>query len=113
MSSTTNIFSQSPEPLEPTGVSQLDLVLGGGLPRGTLAVIMGPPGSGKTTLASQIGFNAARRGQQVLLLTALSESTVKLLAHLQTYRFFSSDLIGSAVQIFSLKQFLSSSQEEE
>ncbi|HET8842562.1 MAG TPA: ATPase domain-containing protein, partial [Ktedonobacteraceae bacterium] len=87
--------------------------LGGGLPRGTLAVIMGPPGSGKTTLASQIGFAAAHRGQQVLLLTAFSESTVKLLAHLQTYRFFSADLVGSAVQIFSLKQFLSNSQQEE
>lgn len=112
-SSTTEIYSQAPQPFEPTGVPQLDAVLGGGLPRGTLAVIMGPPGSGKTTLASQIGFAAATRGQQVLLLTALSESTVKLLAHLQTYSFFSADLVGSAVQIFSLKQFLSNAQQEE
>lgn len=94
-------------PLEPTGVPQLDLVLGGGIPRGSLAVILGPPGSGKTTLASQIAFAAAQRGQQALLLTALSEPTTKLLEFLSAYRFYSPDLIGSSVQVFSLQQFLS------
>jgi circadian clock protein KaiC len=92
--------------LEPTGVPQLDLILGGGLPRGSLAIILGPPGSGKTTLASQIAFAAAYRGQQVLILTALSEPTTKLLEHLQAYRFFNPDMVGSKVQIFSLQQFL-------
>lgn len=94
-------------PFEPTGVPHLDLVLGGGLPRGALAIILGPPGSGKTTLASQIAFAAARRGQQALLLTALSEPTTKLIEHLRAYRFFAPELIGSTVQIFSLQQFLS------
>lgn len=89
-----------------TGVPQLDRVLGGGLPQGALAIILGPPGSGKTTLASQIAFAAAQRGQQALLLTALSEPTTKLLDHLRSYRFFAPELVGSAVQIFSLQQFL-------
>ncbi len=93
--------------LEPTGVSQLDLVLGGGLPHGALVILLGPPGSGKTTLASQIAFAAAVRGQRVLLLTALSEPMTKLLEHLQGYRFFDRNLIGSSVQVFSLQQFLS------
>ena len=97
----------APQALEPTGVPQLDLVLGGGLPRGALTILLGPPGSGKTTLASQIAFAAAGRGQQALFLTALSEPTTKLLEHLQSYRFFNRDLIGSAVQVFSLQQFLS------
>lgn len=97
----------APQALEPTGVLQLDLVLAGGLPRGALVIILGPPGSGKTTLASQIAFAAARRGQRALFLTALSEPTTKLLQHLQSYRFFDRELIGNAVQVFSLQQFLS------
>jgi circadian clock protein KaiC len=93
--------------LETTGVPQLDLVLGGGLPRGTLVIILGPPGSGKTTLASQVAFAAAKRRRRSLLLTAFSEPTTKLLEHLRSYHFFDPDLIGDHVQLFSLQQFLS------
>jgi circadian clock protein KaiC len=93
--------------LETTGVSQLDLLLGGGLPHGSLVILLGPPGSGKTTLASQMAFATARRGRHVLFLTAFSEPTIKLLEHLRGYRFFASDLIGENVQVFSLQQFLS------
>jgi len=96
-----------PQSLEPTGVPQLDFVLVGGLPRGALVILLAPPGSGKPTLASQIAFAAANRGQRALFLTALSEPTIKLLEHLQGYRFFDRDLIGSTVHIFSLQQFLS------
>jgi circadian clock protein KaiC len=101
-------WSTNPQPhaLEPTGVPQLDRVLGGGLPPGSLVILLGPPGSGKTTLASQIAFAAARRGQRALFLTALSEPTAKLLEHIQGYRFFDRDLIGDSVQVFSLQQFL-------
>jgi len=56
--------------LDRTGVPNLDLILGGGLMRGTLAIVVGPPGSGKTTLAMQVAFAAARDGRQVLILTA-------------------------------------------
>lgn len=80
-----------------TGVGNLDMLLGGGLPRGALTLIAGPPGSGKTTLASQIAFTAARRGQRALILTALSESTDKLVRHLRGFSFFDDDLVGGLV----------------
>ena len=90
----------------PTGVPGLDLALGGGLPRGALTLVVGPPGSGKTTLAVQTAFNAAQDGRRVLILTALSEPTVKLVAHLSTLGFFDQQFVGDKVQIFNLGQFL-------
>jgi circadian clock protein KaiC len=93
-------------PLDPTGVPNLDLVLGGGLVRGTLAIFVGPPGCGKTTLAMQLAFAAAQQGRRVLILTALSEPTSKLLSHLRGYEFFDPKLLGNGVQVLSLQRFL-------
>ena len=90
----------------PTGVRHLDEVLGGGLPLGSLVLVMGLPGSGKTTLASQIAFAAAGTGKRVLILTALSESTDKLIDHLRGFTFFDGELIGGAVQFLSLQHVL-------
>lgn len=92
---------------DPTGVPNLDMVLGGGLPRGALVIIVGPPGSGKTTLANQMAFAAARAGRRAMVLAALSEPTSKLIAHLRSFTFFDDELTGEAIQFLSLQQFLS------
>lgn len=94
-------------PSDPTGVPNLDVVLGGGMPRGSLVLVVGPPGSGKTTLATQMSFATARSGRRALILTALSEPSNKLIAHLRTYDFCDEDALGDAVQVLSLEQFLS------
>ncbi|MGH2411918.1 MAG: RAD55 family ATPase, partial [Chloroflexota bacterium] len=91
---------------DPTGIPNLDLILGGGIPRGSLIMVVGPPGSGKTTLATQMAFGAAAAGTQVLILTALSEPPSKLVAHALSFTFFDEALIGGAVRILSLEQFL-------
>ncbi|HET8909523.1 MAG TPA: ATPase domain-containing protein [Ktedonobacterales bacterium] len=94
------------ERFDATGVPGLDEILGGGLPRGALVLVMGVPGSGKTTIASQIALVAARSGRRALVLTALSESTGKLLTHLSTYSFFDAALVGGPAQFFNLQAVL-------
>jgi len=95
----------APQQVDSTGAPQLDLVLGGGVPRGSLLMVVGPPGSGKTTLATQMVF-AARAGRDALILTALSEPSSKLIAHLRALTFFDEALVGGPVRILSLEQFL-------
>ncbi|MGZ3582211.1 MAG: RAD55 family ATPase [Ktedonobacterales bacterium] len=92
--------------LDPTGVPNLDQVVGGGIPRGSLVIIVGPPGSGKTTLANQMAFAAARNGRRSIVLTALSEPTSKLIAHLSSFSFYDDELVGDEIQFLSLQQFL-------
>lgn len=93
-------------PIDPTGVPGLDAVLGGGLTQRALALICGAPGSGKTTLSSQIAVTAAQNGRRALILTALAESTTKLIEHLRTYTFFDADLLGTNLQILSVGQYI-------
>lgn len=92
--------------VEPTGVPNLDAILGGGLARGSLIIVMGPPGSGKTILANQIAFAGASHGRSAMVLTALSESTGKLVTHMRSFRFFDEDLLGDRIQFLSMQQFL-------
>lgn len=85
-----------------TGVPGLDAVLNGGIAPGSLVMLVGAPGVGKTVTASQIVFQAARRGMATLIITAYSESHVKLLSHLQSFTFFDNDLVGRTITIVSL-----------
>jgi len=53
-----------------TGVDELDRVLGGGLVAGSVTVLGGEPGVGKSTLVLQALASAADRGQTSLLIAA-------------------------------------------
>ena len=48
-----------------SGSTQLDALLGGGLPSGTSMLITGPAGTGKSVLATQYACAAATRGERV------------------------------------------------
>jgi circadian clock protein KaiC len=50
----------------PSGLAGLDDILGGGLDRGTSNMFMGPPGTGKSTLAIKFAVAAIQRGEKVL-----------------------------------------------
>jgi circadian clock protein KaiC len=51
----------------PSGNAQLDGLLGGGLPAGTSTLLLGPAGTGKSTIATQFAVAAAARGQRSAL----------------------------------------------
>ncbi len=50
-----------------SGLSELDELLGGGLDRGTTALILGPAGTGKSTLALQQAVQMAGAGERSML----------------------------------------------
>jgi circadian clock protein KaiC len=52
--------------LLPSGSSELDTLLGGGLPSGTSLLVTGPAGTGKSVLATQYACAAGSRGEKVL-----------------------------------------------
>ncbi|MBE0497693.1 MAG: DNA repair protein RadA [Campylobacterales bacterium] len=61
---------------------ELDLVLGGGIVPGSLTLIGGSPGVGKSTLLLKIGSNIAKQGKKTLYVTGEeSEGQIKLRAN--------------------------------
>jgi circadian clock protein KaiC len=61
-----------------TGLEPMDTLLGGGLEQGTSTLIMGPPGTGKSSLAAQIVSAALARGERAAMFL-FEESTSNLL----------------------------------
>src|ERR1044072_6867352 len=53
-----------PKPFS-SNVAGVDILTGGGLDPGTATLIMGPAGTGKSTLAAQFAFAAAERGETI------------------------------------------------
>ena len=53
----------------PTGVAELDRVLGGGLVPGAVVLLAGEPGAGKSTLLLEVAAQTARAGSRVLYVT--------------------------------------------
>ena len=64
----------------PTGIGQLDALLGGGLPRGHLSEIVGGPSSGRTALLHALLAGATRRGEVVAVIYLPDALDPRLLA---------------------------------
>jgi circadian clock protein KaiC len=67
-----------------TGIAGLDQALGGGLPRGRTALVVGSPGAGKTVFALQVLAQGVRLGEAGVLLT-FEESPKDLLANMAAF----------------------------
>ena len=86
-----------------THIANLDEILGGGLPKGSMTIIAGPPGAGKTILSQQICFQNASSDQRVVFFQTLSEPTAKTLRYVKQFKFFdSTKLSDGAVEFIDL-----------
>jgi circadian clock protein KaiC len=72
------VTNSSAYALAPTGVEGLDQALGGGIPRGSVVLVAGNPGAGKTTFATQFLLAGAERGEKGVYL-GFNEPVDKLL----------------------------------
>ena len=85
-----------------TGVPGLDAILGGGLPEFSFNLIVGAPGSGKTTLAHQIMFALATPERPALFFTVLGEPPLKMLRYQQQFAFFDMAKIDDSIRFVNL-----------
>lgn len=62
------VAAETREPVEPSavasGIAELDALLGGGVERGTSALVAGPAGTGKSSIATRFAVAAAERGER-------------------------------------------------
>jgi circadian clock protein KaiC len=94
-----------------TGVANLDAVLGGGLPVGSLVVVAGAPGTGKTILAQQICFANGTVERKAIYYSTISEPPEKFIMHVQGFDFFDRSALVSKVEFINLGEMLQSSSD--
>jgi circadian clock protein KaiC len=95
-----------------TGIPQLDTILGGGLPVGSLTVLTGDPGTGKTILAQQICFNSGTREHKAVYYSTISEPPGKFIANLATFDFFDRSALVDRIEFINLGELLQAKQED-
>ena len=79
-----------------SGNKELDLLVGGGLDAGTSNLLMGPAGSGKSTVASLFVNESARRGEKAIFF-AFDETVHTLLWRAEQMRLEFSEHIASGI----------------
>ena len=90
-----------------TGVRNLDAILHGGWPVGSVTVVAGPPGSGKTVLAQQICFSNVSPKSRILYFNTLSEPVAKTLRYLAQFTYFDAAALEADFKFVDLGGVLS------
>jgi circadian clock protein KaiC len=86
-----------------TGIPRLDVILGGGVPPGSLIVLAGVPGAGKTILAQQICFANATTERKSIYYSTISEPPEKFISH---FDFFNRDALVNEFEFINFGELL-------
>jgi circadian clock protein KaiC len=81
-----------------TGIEGLDNILNGGIPKGSMVLLAGAVGTGKTTLSLEFLVRGAEAGERSLFLS-VTEASAKLAENLSAFEFFRHDLIDQGVLV--------------
>jgi len=79
-----------------SGIEELDIMLGGGVPIGSTVLVVGSSGSGKTTLCMQFLINGALKGERGVFFT-ITEPLFKLTKNMEGFNFYDKKLIESGM----------------
>ena len=85
-----------PAPRTKTGISGLDSVLNGGIPKGNVVLLTGACGTGKTTLALEMLVNGAKEGENGIFITT-TEPVERVIENAATYAFFDRAFVGKKI----------------
>lgn len=102
MEGQSSIVGAASSPVLESGVPGLDALLDGGLRTETACLIVGSPGTGKTTLGNQIAFHHARQGGTTLFATVLAERHERMVNRLRSFDFFDPGQVGTGVHYLSV-----------
>lgn len=80
-----------------TGIPGIDKILGGGFVAGSVQLLIGRPGAGKTIFANQFAFHHASEGHTAAYVTLLAESHARMLAHLAGFSFFDPEVVSRRI----------------
>lgn len=80
-----------------SGIVGLDDMIEGGFPMPSVILVAGSAGTGKTTFAQKFLFDGARKGEQGIYFTTLSEPTEWMLRFSSRYEFVTKDYFGREI----------------
>ena len=93
-----------------TGIEELDRVMGGGFPKGSVVLLAGSSGSGKTILSFQWLFEGVKNNENGLYIT-LTEPLFKSLKNLETMKFYDRSVIEEEkIKIVDMRDLFSGNE---
>ncbi|MFP4142344.1 MAG: RAD55 family ATPase [Thermoplasmata archaeon] len=97
----------------PTGVRGLDNMVGGGFPHPSVALVAGGAGTGKTTFAMNFLTEGAKKGENCLFFTTLSEPPQRMLRYASQFDFIDKDYFGNEIKYEDIGHSLQKENYEE